>query len=167
MTNPTKLARLTTETYLLHGTAPVVPAHVAPELLQQRACYVTILENPGRIIRGMSGSPLPTHATLAEEIIKHTLSALHAPLRRADLPNLLFTVGVISHLQRISDASHLDPQQFGLYVRNEQGRAAVIMPQRLGVETGDDQIATALREANINPRQQSPTLYRFRVAWYE
>lgn len=167
MTNPTKLARLTIETYLLHGTPPALPAYVAPELLQQRACYVTILENPGQIIRGMSGSPLPTHPTLAEEIISHTLAAIRAPLRRADLPNLLFTVGVVSQLQRISDASHLDPQQFGLYVRTEQGHTAVVMPQRLGVETGDDQIATALREANINPRHLTPTLYRFRVTWYD
>lgn len=167
MTNPTKLARLTTETYLLYGTPPALPAHVVPELLQQRACYVTILENPGRLIRGMSGSPLPTHLTLAEEIIKHTLAALHPPLRRADLPHLLFIVGVVSHMQRISDASHLDPQQFGLYVRTEQGQTATVMPQRLGIETGDDQIATALREANINPRHVLPTLYRFRVTWYE
>lgn len=167
MTTPAKLARLTTEAYLLHGTPPEVPAHLTPELLQQRACYVAILENPGRLVRGLSGSPLPTHATLAEEIVNHTLTALRPPLRRADLPNLLFSVGVISHLQRISDASHLDPQQFGLYVRTEQGQTAVVMPERLGVETGDDQIATALREANINPRQQHPTLYRFRVTWYD
>ena len=37
----------------------------------------------------------------------------------------------------------------------------------LGIESGDDQIATALREANVNTREQQPSLYRFRVAWYD
>lgn len=167
MTNPAKVARLTAATYLLHGIPPVLPVHLTAELREQRACYVTVLENPGQIVRGCSGSPLPRSATLAEEIVQHTLTALRPPLRRADLPNLFFSVGVISQLQRINDASHLDPQQFGLYVRSEAGQTGVVMPQRLGIETGDDQIATALREANINPRHSSPSLYRFRVTWYD
>ena len=106
-------------------------------------------------------------SSLAEEIITNTLSALEPSIRRADLPSLQYIVGIVSHLQRVSDASHLDPEQFGVYVRSDYGKQAVILPQRLGIETADDQIATVFREAGIDPRQEPATLYRFRVTWYE
>lgn len=162
-----KLARQAAEHYIQTNERLVVPFVLPSELLLQRACYVRILEKPGRLIRGAYGQPLPRCSSLAEEIITNTLTALDPSIRRADLPSLEYVVAIISPLQRITDASHLDPAQFGLYLRSDTGKQAILLPDRVGVETADDQIATALREAGIDPRHEPTTMYRFRVTWYE
>lgn len=162
-----KLAKQAAEHFVHTQTRLALPAMVPSELLLQRACYVTILEKPGKMMRGMYGQPLPRESSLAEEIITNTLSALDSSVRRADLNSLTYIVATVNHLQRISDRSHLDPHQFGLYVRSDYGKQAVILPGRAGIETSDDQIATAFREAGIDPRHEPASMYRFRVTWYE
>lgn len=128
-----------------------------------------MLENPGRKVRAMYGQVLPQQASLAQEIVVNTAAALQQnparPVRRTDLPQLNFTVALIGPLQRISDAQHLDPQHTGLYVRSDRGKTALLLPQRTGIETADDQIATALREAGIQPQIESFTMYRFAVEY--
>jgi len=162
-----KLARQAAEQYVTTQTRMSLPDVLPADLLLQRACYISILEKPGKIVRGHYGQPLPRATFLAEEIITNTINALDPMLRRADLPSLEYVVGIVSHLQRISDPSHLNPDQFGLYVRSDTGKSMVMLPQRFGIETANDQIATAFREAGIDPRQEASTLYRFRVTWYE
>lgn len=162
-----KLARSAAEEYVLHRTVLVPPDRTSGELATQRACYVSIFENPGRMLRGLYGQPMPQRSSLAQEIIANTLQALRWRPRRADLPDLHYAVAVISPLQRINDPTHLNPQQYGLYVRSERGQSAVILPGRVGIETADDQIATAIREAGIDVRHNPALLYRFRVAWHE
>lgn len=141
------------------------------ELLIQRACYVSLLENPGRHLRAMFGELLPRQNCLAQEIITNTVSAIKysrsTRIRRADLSYLVYSVAILGSLERISGPEHLDPDQFGLYIRSDRGKTAMLLPQRAGVETADDQIATALREAGVNLYQESITLYRFPVNYYE
>jgi AMMECR1 domain-containing protein len=162
-----KLARSAAEEFVLHGTVLTPPPMLPSELLVQRACYVSVFQKPGRRLRGMAGSPMPSRASLAEEIIANTVEAITWQPRRADLDGLEYAVAVISPLQRINDPAHLDPLRFGLYVRSERGQSAVVLPGRVGIETGDDQIATAIREAGIDMRRDVPSLYRFQVTWHE
>lgn len=167
----TKLAKATTEHFVRQHAALTLPSTLPPELTRQRACYVYLHENPGRRLRAMSGEPLPRQACLGQEIINHTITALMArtfsTIRRADLPALIYTVAVIDPLQRISDATQLQPTQHGLYLRSDQGHSAVLLPGRPGIETAQHQIATALRESGANPRNSAITMYRFGVTYYK
>jgi AMMECR1 domain-containing protein len=128
-----------------------------------------MLENPGRKVRAMYGQALPQQVSLAQEIVVNTVAVLQQnparPVRRVDLPQLHFSVALLGSLQRISDAQHLDPQHIGLYVRSDRGKTALLLPQRTGIETADDQIATALREVGIQPHMESFTMYRFTVEY--
>lgn len=164
-----KLARSAAEHFVLTGDILPVPDPVPVDLQRQRACYVAIIEQPGRRVRSMYGEPLPRRSSLAEEIIYNTVQALSTPLgraiRRADLPTLTYSVSILGILQRVGDVVHLDPWQYGLYVRSDRDKAALLLPQRAGVETAEDQVATALREAGINGRQEAVTLYRFDVIY--
>lgn len=162
-----KLARSAVEHYVATSESLPLPSLVPQELMRQRACYVSLFENPGKRLRSFYGEPLPRQRTLAEEIIMNASRAAGGYVRRVDLPYLIYTVAVLDPLQRISDAAHLNPQLYGLYVRSEQNKTAVLLPGRVGIETPEDQIATAIREAGIDVRREIPLLYRFKVTYYE
>ncbi|MBI3255735.1 MAG: AMMECR1 domain-containing protein [Candidatus Andersenbacteria bacterium] len=167
----TKLARAAAEEYVRQQAYLLMPAHLPPDLLRQHACYVTIYENPGRHFRAAFGHPLSKYSTLAEEVIRHTIDAIRHntahPLRPIDLPYLVYSVTVLSALERISRPEHLDPETYGLYLRSDRQKTAIILPGRTGIETPQDQIATAYREADIDSRAEVATLYRFNVKAYE
>ena len=164
-----KWARQAAEHFIKEGEYLVPPPYVPSDLLKQRACYITLLENPGRKVRAMYGQVLPQQPTLAQEIAVNTVRTLEQtparPVRRADLPHLHFSVALLGPLQRVSDLEHLNPQHSGLYVRSDRGKMALLLPQRTGIETASDQVATALREAGIQPQIESFTMYRFDVEY--
>lgn len=167
----TKLARAAAEEYIKQQAYLLLPPHLPPDLLRQQACYITIYENPGRHFRSAFGHPLPKYGTLAEEVIRNTIDAIrynsaHA-FRPIDLSYLTYAVTVLSALERISQPEHLDPEIYGLYLRSDRQKTAIILPGRTGIETAQDQVATAYREANIDSRVEVATLYRFRVKAYE
>jgi AMMECR1 domain-containing protein len=171
-TSYAKLARSAVEWYVKSRRLLDVPSHVPADLVQQRACYVYVFENPGRRLRALYGQPLPRCSSLVEEIITNATAALGSEtagraIRRPELASLAYTVAILEPLQRISDAAQLDPYKFGLFVRSEQGKSTVLLPQRNGIETSQDQIATALRESGINLRQETATMYRFGVSYYD
>lgn len=167
----TKLAKAAAEEFIRQQAYLLLPAHVPPDLLRQHACYVTIYENPGRYFRAAFGHPLPKYGTLAEEVVRNTIDAIRYnvahPFRPIDLTYLTYSVTVLSALERISRPEHLEPDTYGLYLRSDRQKTAIILPGRRGIETAQDQIATAYREADIDSRAETVTLYRFRVKVYE
>ncbi|MFH1354293.1 MAG: AMMECR1 domain-containing protein [bacterium] len=167
----TKLAKITTEHFVRQHSVLLLPSALSLDLRRQKACYVYVYENPGRRLRAVYGEPFPRYSCLAEEIINNTVGALtkhtFPVIHRTDLASLIYIVAVLDPLQRIIDATQLHPDKFGLYLHSDQGKSAVLLPQRTGVETAQDQIATALRESGSNPRQEAITMYRFGVTYYE
>lgn len=165
------LAKKTTECFVNTRQVLAAPHPISIDLARQQACYVYVFAHPGRRVRAMYGSPLPRRPTLADEIISHTITAIthlgSSAVRRAELAQLTYAVAVLGPLQRISHTGLLDPKQYGLFVRSDQGRSAVILPQRTGIENAADQIATAMREALIDTRRDAVVMYRFPVVFYE
>lgn len=166
-----RLAEGAARQYIVHAARSSEPATLTTDLRRQQACYVTIYQDPGRRFRSLYGTPLPTKANLAEEIIANTVAALerepHWSPRQADLHDLHFEVALLGPLERIGGPEHLDPKRFGVYVRSDRLRSAVILPHRLGIETAEEQFATALRESGIDVRHEAATFYRFTVAYYD
>ena len=166
-----KLAKAATEYFIRQRQVLPLRGALSPELARQRACYVYLYANPGHRLRTMYGEPFPRQACLGQEIINHTVSALTRvtlpDIRRSDLPSIIYTVAVLEPLQRISDAAQLQPDHCGLYLHSDQGKSAIILPRRAGVDTAQDQIATAMRESGANLRQDTITMYRFVVTYYE
>lgn len=119
----------------------------------------------------MAGHPLPRQPTLAQEIIMNTVAALKIlptrRIRRADLTSLSYSVALLGPLQRVSDPAHLDPARFGLFVKTDRGKSALLLPRRAGVETANDQIATALREAKVDTHREEAVMYRFEVNYFD
>lgn len=163
-----RLAQDTVERYVLKGELPEIPSPLPAMLHLQRACYVTIYENPGRRLRAMYGTPLPTQATLAQEIIMNTVTAINSYLRggsirRGDLASFSYSVAILGPLERVSSEKHLNPALYGLHLVSDTNKSVTILPQRSGIETGQEQLSTAWREADIHPGE-AVTMYRFSVS---
>lgn len=162
-----KLAQQAAAYYVRYNETMPMPFPIPQDFCRQRACYVSILENPGHRLRSMYGQVLPAQDCLAQEIIINTIRALtyssHRPVRRADLRQLHYSVAVLGPLQRVNSLYHLNPQTFGLYVKSDRGKYAILLPQRAGIVTAEEQLATAWRESGIVPSNEAVTMYRFSV----
>lgn len=167
----TKLAKNSAEHYLKHQELMPVPPYLPGNLSAQHACYVSIFENPGRHFRSTFGTVLPRQSSLAKEIIANTVQAVlnkeGRAIRQVDLQYLVYTIAVLGPLERVGGDNHLDPKRYGLYIRSDRDKKAVVLTDRAGIETGEDQIATAIREATINTKEESYTLYRFSITHYD
>lgn len=166
-----KIAQRAVEHYIKHGDLLPIDFPLSASMLSQKACYVTVYEKPGYHVRGVFGRPTPAQPTLAHEIVFNTIEVVRrqekSHIRPVDVPHLKYAISVLGPLERILDASHLNPDRFGLYVLSDRGHSAVILPQRTGIETGEEQISTAFREAGINSPDESVTMYRFLVTYYD
>lgn len=167
-----KIAKEVAEQYVRKGVVPAVEGHLLPdELRRQQACYVYLHQKPGKRLRAMYGSPLPRQASLADEVVFNTVQAIESSgsrsIRRPDLSSLVYSVAALGPLQRISQVGQLNPDVFGLYVVSDAGKFQVMLPGRAGVETPQDQYATALRESGIDDKEEVVSFYKFAVSLYE
>jgi AMMECR1 domain-containing protein len=164
----TKLAKNVAEHYIQTHSAPSLTNQVVDELKVQKACYVYLYQKAGQRLRAMHGQPLPRCSTLADEITANTLKAIDdSTVHRADLSSLLYSVAVLEAIARVSNISHLDPSTCGLYIVSDRGKSAVMLPERLGIDTPQEQYATALRESGIQDGHETVSMYKFGVNYYE
>lgn len=164
-----KLARQAAEYYARTGDYLPLPQGMPHEATLQKACFVSIIENPGRRLKGVYGSVLPRNAVLAQEIIANTVEAIirnNIRMRPIDAAAYIYEVGVLGPIERITNEEHLNPSRYGLYIRSDKNKIATILPNRRGIDTAQEQIATAIREARVHPREESVTMYRFPVTYY-
>ena len=166
------LARRTIETLIttgevLHSTA--APANAGGSDLSARAgCFVSIKTRDGDL-RGCIGTIDPVKDSLAEEIIANAVSAAtrdprFPPVRRDELPNLKYSVDVLSAPEPCT-LGDLDPKTYGVIVENESGRRGLLLPDLEGIKAATEQVEIASRKAGIPPG--SPVkLFRFRADRY-
>lgn len=164
-----KIAKQAAEHYARTGTYMEPPYPLPHEMMAQKACYVSIIEQPGHRVRGSFGTSLPHSPSIAQEIIKNTVEAIvqsNIHMRPIDAVRYGYAVAVLGPIERITNKEHLNPRFYGLYVRTEKNKTALLLPGRFGVDTADEQIATAIREAGIDPKNEIVTMYRFPVTSY-
>ncbi len=162
-----RLARMSLEAYVRNRKRIVPPRNLPSELLERRAgCFVS-LKIDGQL-RGCIGTILPVRANLAEEICANAISAgVHdsrfAPVRAAELGELVYDVDVLTEPEPIASADDLDPARYGVIVGTSDGRRGVLLPDLDGVDTVDEQISIAASKAGINLRRDDYRLERFEV----
>ena len=104
------------------------------------------------------------------EIITNAISsATHDPrfhpVTEKELPDLEYSVDVLTSPVPVTDRDALDPKKYGLIV--ESGwRRGLLLPDLEGVDTADYQVNIAMQKAGICPG--SPVeLFRFEVKRYQ
>jgi AmmeMemoRadiSam system protein A len=149
------LARTTVERYLTRKSIPKDGLGIdsREELWSpQRACFVSIKTRSGDL-RGCIGTILPVRPSLDIEIIENAISSStrdprFLPMQSYELPEVVFSVDVLSKPEKITDRASLDPSRWGVIV-SKGARRGVLLPDLDGVDTVDAQLSIAAQKAGI------------------
>ena len=163
------LARRTIERFVRDGTIITPPDDRPDELKTRAGCFVSIKTLEGDL-RGCIGTVDPVNDTLAEEIIMNAVSSAtrdprFAPVRADELPNLKYSVDVLSAPESC-ELEDLDPKVYGVVVEDEIGfRRGLLLPNLQGITSAAHQVDIAARKAGI-PAGVPVKLFRFRSDRY-
>ncbi len=160
-----KLARLSLETFVKEHKIIDVPANLPDELTERRAGAFVSLHKDGEL-RGCIGTISPTTENIAHEIIQNAISACSrdprfSPVEIDELRDIEYSVDILGEPERIFKIEDLDVKRYGVIVENA-GRRGLLLPDLEGVDTPNQQIAIAMRKANIPPKEPI-SLWRFEV----
>lgn len=131
------------------------------------ACFVSI-KKAGEL-RGCIGTLEPSEPDLGQEIIRNARSAAFSdprfpPVTIGELPQLTFSVDVLSAPEKACAAHELDCELYGVIVSCDY-RRGVLLPNLDGVDSVDHQLAIACQKAGIAPHEGFE-VHRFTVDRY-
>lgn len=160
-----RLARLSLETFLKTGRRAARPDGLPGVMLRGKAGVFVSLKKYGRL-RGCIGTIEPLMNSIADEILQNAVSAgtgdpRFDPVTADELPDLVYSVDVLSKPEPIESAELLDARRYGVIVRSGS-RRGLLLPNLDGVDTPEEQVRIAMRKAGI--REGEPVrLERFEV----
>ncbi|HHY39833.1 MAG TPA: AmmeMemoRadiSam system protein A [Syntrophaceticus sp.] len=163
-----QLAKESLKYYLTTGKIMPVPSPV-PKGLEKRAGVFVSLKKRGEL-RGCIGTVEPYRENMAEEIIHNAVAAgvddpRFWPVELEELPEIEFSVDVLTEPEPVASKDDLDPKRYGVIVKS-RGRTGLLLPDLEGVNSVDEQINIACRKAGISPGEPVK-LYRFEVIRYK
>ncbi len=166
---PVKLARMSLEYYIKNRRIMSRPKGLSTDLVEREAGTFVSLHLGGRL-RGCIGTISATQDSIADEIIRNAVSAgtqdaRFGQVRADELPQLVYSVDILSEAEPISSKAELDPQKYGVIVEHK-GRRGLLLPMLDGVDTVEEQVNIALQKAGIS-RNEPYTMERFKVVRYE
>jgi len=161
-----RLAKEAVESYVSQRKIPKAEK-LTPEMKERAGVFVSI-KKFGEL-RGCIGTFEPTRTNVAEETIANAISSATQDPRfpavnAAELPDLSYSVDVLTKPEPVENQSQLDPKRYGVIV--ESGfRRGLLLPDLEGVNTVEEQIDICRHKAGISPREPIK-LYRFEVRRY-
>lgn len=160
-----KLARETLEHYIRHDRLMPMPAKLPAEMLTTAAGAFVSLKKHGEL-RGCIGTIMSTQENVALEIMYNAISAgtrdpRFLAVTLPELPELVYSVDILSPAEPVADRRTLDCNRYGVIVSCGR-RRGLLLPNLEGVETVAEQIDIACRKAGIAPWEDF-TLERFEV----
>ena len=154
-----KLAKKTVEAYIKTNKIPPLPDKLPQEMLKKKAgAFVSIHTKDGPL-RGCIGTFMPTKPNLALEIVTNAISSAtqdprFPPVSKEELPDLVYSVDVLSKPKSISNRKEIDPKKYGLIVSTPDGRRGLLLPDIPEVDTAEQQITICKTKAGIEPKEK-------------
>ncbi len=154
--------------FVEEGRIITQPAALADEM-QERAGVFVSLKKHGEL-RGCIGTFEPTQPNVALEITHNAISAAirdprFPPVRPDELPELSYSVDVLTKPEPVADTKDLEPKRYGVIVESG-GRRGLLLPDLEGVDTVEHQLSIARQKAGIGEGEPVKT-YRFEVKRYK
>jgi len=163
-----KLAKDSVELYIReHKVLPVHDEDLTPEMKERSGVFVCLKVRG--MLRGCIGTFQPAEKDVAAEIVRNAVSAAtcdprFACVRADELPNLEYSVDVLTAPEQVNSQADLDPKRYGVIVK-AGGRRGLLLPDLEGVDTVEEQVGIAMHKAGIPPGAPV-TLFRFEVKRY-
>jgi len=164
----TSLGLSTIKQYIDTGKKIEQPSDLPTEMLKKQAgVFVSLHKKSDHSLRGCIGTFLPTKNNAAQEIIDNAISAAFKdprfpPLTKSELNDLEINVDVLSEPERIDDIKLLNPNKYGLLVKNMEGRSGLLLPD-IDIESVEKQISICCQKGGIDPANEKIEYYRFTV----
>jgi AmmeMemoRadiSam system protein A len=153
---PQELARLSVEAYIRERTVIEPPENPHGALAKRAGAFVTLRLLDGRL-RGCIGTIEAAHSSVADEIIHNAISAAtrdhrFLPVTKDELPDLSYSVDVLSIPEPARGPEDLDPAVYGVIVETVDGRRrGLLLPRIDGLESVEDQWLAVHAKAGIKP----------------
>jgi len=165
-----ELARAALDAYVREGRT--IAAELPADESRERAGVFVCLHGPEGALRGCIGTFVPTRPSLAEEIVGNAIAAgsrdpRFAPVAAAELAGLHVTVDILGEPEEVAGVADLDPRRYGLIVRADDGRQALLLPDLEGIDTAQQQLLVTCRKGGISVQRDRYRLYRFEVRRHE
>ncbi|MPQ44883.1 AmmeMemoRadiSam system protein A [Clostridium tarantellae] len=163
--NPyTKLARKNLDNYFNKGEIIDLKTIENEELINDKKGVFVSLKINGEL-RGCIGTIEPTTSSIAEEIIKNSLSAAlndprFLPLRKEELLEVDISVDLLYPAEKTT-FEELNPKVYGIIVTSGRKRG-LLLPNLEGVDNIKQQISIALEKGNISSNENY-SIERFMV----
>jgi len=160
------LARRAVEAWVIDQR--VISAELPPDVGPRQAGVFVSLHQGDGSLRGCLGTLGPTKPTLAAEIIGNAVSAASRdprfwPVRPDELPDLNVSVDVLNEPEEVEGIGALDPRVYGLIVRTDDGRQALLLPDLEGVDTPEQQLRITCHKGHIDAERDTFRMFRFTV----
>jgi hypothetical protein len=162
-----RLARETVESYVKRGEVPHLKT-IPPEMKGKAGVFVSL--HKGDELRGCIGTIEPDEANIAQEIIRNAVQSStqdprFSPVTPEELPELIYSVDILTEPEPVNSEKDLDPKKYGAIV--EAGwRRGLLLPDLEGVDTVKHQLEICRMKAGIGP-EEKVKLYRFEVKRYK
>ncbi len=163
-----ELAMRTVHEHVCLGSS-LSPEGIAGEFMDNRAGVFVCIKKQGRL-RGCIGTFQPTSENIAMETVKNAVAAStkdprFPPVTEDELPDLEFSVDVLTCPEPVASPDELDPGRFGVIVTCG-ARRGLLLPDLDGVDTVQEQLSIAMQKAGIEPEDGGIILERFEVKRY-
>lgn len=160
-----QLARLSLETFVKTGEMATLSDNLPNEMVTRRAGVFVSLKKHGHL-RGCIGTISPVTQSIAQEILRNAISAgtedpRFPEVTKAELPELVYSVDVLSESEPIQSMDELDVKRYGVIVTNGH-RRGLLLPNLETIDTPEQQVEIALEKAGIRPGQPY-SMERFEV----
>lgn len=186
MTLP-ELAKISVEAYIKEKKIIEPPTDLPKQFLEKKGGVFITIKKKGEL-RGCIGTYLPTRVNIVEEIIRNTIAAAtedyrFGPITKEELPELSYTIYILSYPEPVKNIKELDPKKFGIIVKtgpfvfpNEKEvvfdgvipyKTGLLLPDLEEVDTVEQQISIACQKGGIDPGSEKIVIYKFTVEKYE
>lgn len=161
------LAVKSVQYFLKHKNKLPCPENLPTEFKRQAGVFVSIKNQ--KELRGCIGTIEPVEDDLAREIIRNAVHAAtedprFLPVTSGELPNLTFSIDVLTPLEKVNSVSELDCKKYGVLLKGKN-RQGVLLPDLEAVNTVEDQIKICRKKAGL--KENDPVeMFRFRVERY-
>ena len=138
-----------------------------PEFKKQAGVFVCI-KKQGRL-RGCIGTIFPQQKSIAAEAVTNAVSAglddhRFSRVRPEELPELVYSVDVLTDPEPINSINELDPLKYGVIVRSGH-KTGLLLPNLEGIDSPEQQVEIAREKAGIRASEDI-SLERFEVIRY-
>ncbi|UCE78509.1 MAG: AmmeMemoRadiSam system protein A [Nitrospiraceae bacterium] len=158
------LAKESVETFVASKRTISPPGSLPPELSEKAGVFVCLKKN-GKL-RGCIGTFMPVTENIAQETIRNALAAAtqdprFPPVTKDELPELEYSVDILSAPEKVTDVNQLDPERYGVIVVSGE-KKGLLLPDLDGVNTVEEQLRIARMKAGIMATEKIE-IFRFGV----